>query len=479
MAFPRLAVATTQRFDRCSDVIEEPPGMLLPIEGHEKVPLVSLEESVEPLVDILPDIRRKTYIAKANSQNPTDGLSIDESASIRLYSMEWDPYSECLYFALNTTLRAKDRHKLKPWFRYLRLILSGLSRLPSKTCHIYRGVQVNLSEKYRTGTKPVWWALSSCTTKIDVLQSEAFLGSTKERTLFSINCISGKDIRLHSYYENEYEILLPPACQFIVQGCLNQGHGLNLIQLQEIKPLFPLIEPVPLEKSLPPRSVSDPVEHSPASKLEEAIQAYQDYPRMNLSYLYLKDHHMDIVIQQGIIGKKCVQLQLSNNEITSEGLTILASALTNNTIMEELTLSNNRISDEGMIPLVKSLESNTTLKILGLGVNNITDKGIESLAQMLRTNHTLTTLGLNYNHIGDVGVQVLAYVLTTRNKTLQQLNLSSNKSITKLSLNPILDIIECNHSLNEFYLLNCSLSSKDIKFIREVAQTRQDLSLHI
>jgi hypothetical protein len=75
--------------------------------------------------------------------------------------------------------------------------------------------------------------------------------------LFNVDCISGKDIRSHSYYENENEILLLSAHQFTIKGCLNQGHGLYVIQLQEIEPPFPLIESVPLERSLPPQTVSD------------------------------------------------------------------------------------------------------------------------------------------------------------------------------------------------------------------------------
>jgi len=52
MSFTYSNKAKAERFDRCSDIVEEPQLMLLPIEGHEKVPLVSLEESVLPLVQI-------------------------------------------------------------------------------------------------------------------------------------------------------------------------------------------------------------------------------------------------------------------------------------------------------------------------------------------------------------------------------------------------------------------------------------------
>ena len=49
---------------RFTDVLPEKHEILLPIEGHEKMPLVSLEEAVIPLLSILPDIRRKVHTVK-------------------------------------------------------------------------------------------------------------------------------------------------------------------------------------------------------------------------------------------------------------------------------------------------------------------------------------------------------------------------------------------------------------------------------
>jgi hypothetical protein len=59
------------------------------------------------------------------------------------------------------------------------------------------------------------------------------LGKSGRRTFFSIECDSGKNIRSHSYYEKEDEVLLFPAHQFEVIGCLDQGNELEIIQLRE------------------------------------------------------------------------------------------------------------------------------------------------------------------------------------------------------------------------------------------------------
>jgi hypothetical protein len=227
---------------RFSDIVEEPQRMLLPIQGFDKMPVVSLETAVLPLVSLVSDVEQMVWIAKQNCTNPQDGLTSDESASIMLYTLEWEPYETSFYVIFNAALRAASREELKPWFSYLRLITSALEKLPSTHQFVYRGVKVDLSDHYRPGSKVVWWGFSSCAVSIDTLSNERFLGKNGTRTFFTIECNSGKNIRSHSYYENEDEVLLLPARQFEVIACLDQGNGLQIIQLKEVDPKFALIK---------------------------------------------------------------------------------------------------------------------------------------------------------------------------------------------------------------------------------------------
>ncbi|CAF0818247.1 unnamed protein product [Adineta steineri] len=256
-----------QQYTRISDILKEPQEMLMPIRGYEKVPLVSLEEAVTPLVSILPEIQDYAYVAKQRCKSiPPDDLTQDESASIMLYSMEWEPHEECLYFALNAALRSEDRRKLKPWFSYLKLILAALEKLPSTRCNVFRGVNLDLSEQYTVGKTFVWWGFSSCTISIEVLKNEQFLGKTGERTLFTIECDSGKDISRHSYYQSEKEVLLMAARQFLVVGCLQPASGLHMIQLKETKPPITLLQPVTNQSvEIKPTSNSNQSKHSTTS----------------------------------------------------------------------------------------------------------------------------------------------------------------------------------------------------------------------
>jgi hypothetical protein len=129
----------------------------------------------------------------------------------------------------------------------------ALTKLPSTTHRIlYRGVKMDLGEDFPKGKTVTWWAFSSCSSSLEVL--EQFLGHNGQRTIFNIECDSGKDIHQHSFYQSENEVLMYPARQFQVKSTLNSGNQLKIIQLKEIHPQYPLIHIPQTYASVPPKS---------------------------------------------------------------------------------------------------------------------------------------------------------------------------------------------------------------------------------
>ena len=461
---------------RLSDIIEEPKRMLPPIKGFENYALVSLEKAVEPLLSIVSEVDQMVYVVKQNCTNPEDGLTPDESASIMLYSMEWSPRDGSFYFILNKTLRSENRQLLIPWFYYLRLIIHSLSKLPSFNKTIYRGIKMSLKNDYPKDKKFVWWAFSSCTTVVNVLENEAFFGKTGERTLFTIECHTGKDIRNHSMFRTENEILLISARQFEVFSTLDAGNGLHMIQIKEIQPPFPFISCSPVIPTT--TSVNITKISCQNKKLEDLINTCQMNSEINLNEQNLNNQDMEIVAQQIIINKQCKELSLESNKITSQGAFILANALNNNTTLESLRLFNNHLSDSGVKYLSEVLSTNnSTLKTLGLGSNDITDNGIKYLAQMLEINQSLTLLGLVSNEITDRGVRLLTDVLSHRNRTLQVLHLSKHQLITDGSVNVLIDMFRRNHSLKQLWIQNCKLSENGKQKLRQNIQSKPNFRL--
>ncbi|CAF3047771.1 unnamed protein product [Rotaria sp. Silwood2] len=231
-----------------SGISDEPKQLLEPISGYAHEPLLSLEEACEPLLNIVSRLPVHIWIAKQNSTNPTDDLTQDESAAIRLYTMEWDSNTKAangsLYAHLNRNLKEIDRTKLHPWFRYLKLFLTALAKLPvAPRQTVWRGLHLNLSKDYLPGDKITWWAFSSCTTSLNVLESNLYLGNVGTRTLFSIEAINGRTIRAHSHFTTEDEILLLPGTYLEVKSQLNPAPDLYIIHLQQRIPPHALLEP--------------------------------------------------------------------------------------------------------------------------------------------------------------------------------------------------------------------------------------------
>ena len=67
------------------------------------------------------------------------------------------------------------------------------------------------------------------------------MGTTGKRTIFSIQTVSGKSIKEHSYFKHENEILLPPGRHFEVIDKMNSGGGLHIIHLREISPPYQML----------------------------------------------------------------------------------------------------------------------------------------------------------------------------------------------------------------------------------------------
>jgi hypothetical protein len=197
------------------------------------------------LVHIVDDIFTYVSVALENTPfYPADDLTRNEAAAIRLYTIEWDVNQKSLYRTLNYTLNKRDREDLRPWFKYLKLFLTALVKIPCAPPQtVWRGVRKNVKDEFPRGTQVTWWSFSSCTQTLTVLENGMYLGNVGERTLFSIEVFNGKNIRDHSHYDNEDEILLLPGTYMEVQSQLDQPSGLHIIHLKQKIPEEMLIEP--------------------------------------------------------------------------------------------------------------------------------------------------------------------------------------------------------------------------------------------
>ena len=227
------------------NVINDIEATLTPIVEYADEPLLPLLEACAPLTGIINNLLFYAQLALSETpEQPSDGLTIDESAAIRLYTIEWEENQRSLYSMLNHTLKNDDRENLRPYFKYMKLFLTALVKLPCvPPLVVWRGVTRDVSAQFPPGTMVIWWAFSSCTTALPVLENNMYLGSTGERTLFSVETVNGRTVRDHSHFVTEDEILLLPGTQMIVQSQFSPAPDLHIVHLKQVIPKELLLQP--------------------------------------------------------------------------------------------------------------------------------------------------------------------------------------------------------------------------------------------
>src|ERR1700722_17056089 len=201
---------------------------LPPVYGYWSQPLVPLERALEPIADRIDQLTRYIKVAKQHCHFPSEhGLTHDESAAVYLYTMEWG--DDSLYRVLNRALRSEDRPALKPWFAYLKLFDTALSKLPIVKKNIWRGVSSDISKQFKKKQEVIWWSVSSCSTSVDVIKNFLDMNST----LFLVEAINGKDVSVYTNYPNEDEVLLIPDTRLRLSSyALDHAGGLHIVHLQ-------------------------------------------------------------------------------------------------------------------------------------------------------------------------------------------------------------------------------------------------------
>lgn len=338
----------SQHAFRFLDVEEEPQKQLPPIPDYTNTSLVSLNQAIISLEPIISDIKLMVQIVKTIGNESDDSLTRDESDSIKLFLLPWHSKSNSLFHILNRILHSSNSQHIQPWLLFLRLLMIALYRLPSTPLIVYRGVNMNMTDKYPKGANVTWWGFSSCMKKSNLLMQRLFLNKTGTRTLFIIKCYSARDVSRYSTYKCEGEVLLPPARQFNVVNSVYKRKGLHIIELDEIQPIYDIfnirlsqndfsiknsmqkiqfqpISTVSLSKKTFPAALPNP-------RLEEFIAYIKPRSSVDLSSMNLTDSDMDIVVSEIINKRQCTELNLFGKRLGYGSILRLTYSLRTNKV---------------------------------------------------------------------------------------------------------------------------------------------------
>lgn len=144
--------------------------------------------------------------------------------------MEAGEYS--FYRVLNQVLRDEDRRNALPWFAFLRVFDSALSKLPTVRACVWRGVSFDVSELYQKNQIVTWWNVSSCSLSVRVV--EAFLKSNDSATLFMIEAVHGGNMSGYTMYSDEEEVILHMSTRLRVKDNALKYGTLSVVHLVEV-----------------------------------------------------------------------------------------------------------------------------------------------------------------------------------------------------------------------------------------------------
>ena len=110
--------------------------------------------------------------------------------------------------------------------------------------------------------------------------------------------------------------------------------------------------------------------------------------------------------------------------ITDEDITHLSTMLSSNTTLKELQLSNCNITDNGVRYICEGLTKNQTLTKLHIGGNpQITSVSTSTIADLIQTTTSLTTLRLHNTSLNNDDIKTICTSLN-KNTTIRKLCLS-------------------------------------------------------
>jgi hypothetical protein len=154
---------------------------------------------------------------------------------ILLYTSEF-PSADSLYAVVNKKLNIPNRNHVKPFVKYIWLLLRALAKCPSSQYRtVYRGSKnVDLTIHYPDNHEFEWHQFASCSCSLEV--QKEFTGQEGVHTVFIVQLTSnrGRDISAYCAVQREPEVLLPPTTKFRVKSKFVSSDGLNMIEVVEI-----------------------------------------------------------------------------------------------------------------------------------------------------------------------------------------------------------------------------------------------------
>jgi len=203
----------------------------------------------------------------------------------------------------------------------------------------------------------------------------------------------------------------------------------------------------------------------PLEKIVITILMYcPDLKCFNITESNLQNTQIHSIIRLLDYGRNLRSVDVSSNFLGENGIKLITDCLKNNKTILHLSVSNNNLPSTCGIYFGELLSCNSTIEKLSLGGNSINGKGFHSFStSLINNNKTLKQLDISSNNLTDSDLYDLSRVII-KNKVLDAINVSNNLfSIDQI--NALGLAIKENDFFKTIYLYNIGLDSEKAPYL--------------
>lgn len=181
-------------------------------------------------------------------------LQENEISALALITSCLHSENASLLSLVNDALCSSSLRDLKPYSKFIWLLLWSMKQCPCSSKEVYRvALEYDCRLEYKLNDELTWKEFAFCSSLLNIADS----GSMK--TIFALELSSNRArvITNYSFFPNDHDVLLAPNCRFVVTGIEELEAGVVVMQLREIECLDPILvleEPDPLSPPPPPPS---------------------------------------------------------------------------------------------------------------------------------------------------------------------------------------------------------------------------------
>lgn len=199
-----------------------------------------------------------------------------------------------------------------------------------------------------------------------------------------------------------------------------------------------------------------------------------DSKNIDISYNNITDDGIKIIANHLKGDPRLRFLNLEGNGLTSQGSASIINLISHpENKLNCIRIGHNNFGDEGAIPIIEALSNNRVLKKIGLNHINLSSKSLIAMSNLLLQNKTIEYLCLSDNSINLENLELFSKALA-KNDHLTTLDISGNR-LEDQDTSLLFDALHHNRKLTKLFLTYNNMGTQGAKSLANLLRHNKTL----